>query len=357
MRKVLLRIVFDQIWRFESVGNELLIGFGWAIALWLLIAMVALGIMWKVARDSQQVFSSLLFWAIVPTAISMIPVLGLPIVHSGIPVFGYGFMMFIGFSTGTLLASRRARLVGLDPDVIWDLMMWLLVPGIIGARIVYLLQNWNRVLGGKQGVAFLKAVVALWDGGIVFYGSIIGGIIGLFVFCRRNRIRPLQLLDVIMPSLFLGLGFGRIGCFLYGCCFGAPCSLPWAVQFPPDSMTHEVLTQRGPQFLTPDGLLTIPLHPTQIYSSILAFALGGFLSWYFRRRPFEGSVLALGWIIYPINRFVLEILRDDEPGRLGTQLTFSQLMSIGLFISGCLLMFTLQKKNASARPKGESDPN
>ena len=219
MRKVLLRIVFDQLWQFESVGNELLVGFGWAIALWLLIAVVSLSVMWKVSRDSKQVFSSLLFWAIVPTAIALIPVLGLPIVHSGIPVFGYGFMMFIGFSSGTLMAGRRAKTVGLNPEVIWDLMMWLLIPGIIGARIVYLLQNWNRVLGGKQGAEFFKSVIALWDGGIVFYGSIIGGVVGLFVFCSRNKIRPLQLFDVIMPSLFLGLGFGRIGCFLYGCCF------------------------------------------------------------------------------------------------------------------------------------------
>ncbi|MFY9255726.1 MAG: prolipoprotein diacylglyceryl transferase [Fuerstiella sp.] len=353
MRKVLLRIVFDQLWHFQSVGNELLIGFGWAIALWLVIAAVALGVMWKVTRDSKQVFSSLLFWSIIPTAIAMIPVLGLPLAHDGIPVFGYGFMMFVGFSTGTFLASRRAQTVGMNPDVIWDLMMWLLIPGIIGARIVYLLQNWNRVLGGKQGLAFVKSVVALWDGGIVFYGCIIGGVAGLLVFCRRNKIRPLQLLDVIMPSLFVGLGFGRIGCFLYGCCFGAPCELPWAVQFPSDSMTYQVLSERGLQFLSADQQLTIPLHPTQIYSSILAFALGGLLSWYFRRRPFEGAVLALGWIIYPINRFVLEIIRDDEPGRLGTAFTFSQLMSIGLFISGCVLMFVLQKKHSAAKPVTE----
>jgi phosphatidylglycerol:prolipoprotein diacylglycerol transferase len=173
-----------------------------------------------------------------------------------------------------------------------------------------------------------------------------------------------------MPSLFIGLGFGRIGCFLYGCCFGAACTLPWAVEFPADSLTFEALQDRSEEMLAADKpelarllqadgvpitkyeiadqkrgavLTTIPLHPTQIYSSVLAFSLGLFLAWYFGRRPFEGSVLALGWILYPVNRFVLEIIRDDEPGRLNTGLTFSQLMSIGLFVTGIALLIRLQK--------------
>jgi len=352
MRKVLFRIVFDQLWHLESVGNELLVGYGWMIAVWLVIAAISLGVLWWVTRDSKQVFASLFFWAAIPTAIALVPVLGLPIVQNGIPLFGYGLMLCIGFMTATFLASRRAKTVGLNPDVIWDLMMWLMIPGVIGARIIYLLQNGGRVYAGKSGVEALQATIALWDGGIVFYGGIIGGVIGLLIFCRRNQIRPLQLGDVIMPSLFVGLGFGRIGCFLYGCCFGGACTLPWAVQFPPDSMTYSVLSQRGAEFLTPDKTATIALHPTQIYSSILAFLLAGFLMWFFKRRPFEGAVLSLGWILYPINRFALEVIRDDEPGRMGTGLTFSQLMSIVLFVSGCLLMLWLQKHSSPAKLNG-----
>lgn len=347
MRKVLLRIVFDQLWMLQSAGNEFLVGYGWAIVAWLIIAVIGLGILWKLTQDRQQLVSSMLFWGFVPAGIALIPVLKLPIVHSGIPVFGYGFMMFIGFSAGTLLASRRAQTVGLNADVIWDLMMWLLLPGIAGARVVYLMQNWDKVVGAKSGVELLKSVVALWDGGIVFYGGVIGGLVGLFAFCKRNKIRPLLMADIIIPSLFVGLGFGRIGCFLYGCCYGGTCSLPWSVKFPPDSMTFEALSMRAPEFIAQDGMSTVALHPAQIYSSILAFLLAGFLMWFFPRRPFEGAVLALGWIIYPINRFVLENIRFDEPGRLGTPFTFSQLMSMGLFVTGCIFMFWLHKKNAN----------
>jgi len=380
MRKVLLRIVFDRLWQVESVGNELLVGYASVIALWLAITAIAMTVIWRTTRDRTQVLSSLLFWCIIPAFVAAVPILGLPIAKTGVPIFGYGFMLFVGFSTATWLASRRANTVGLSSDVIWDLMMWLLVPGIIGARIVYLMQYGDKVFAGANGAGIFKAAIALWDGGIVFYGGIIGGVVGLLMFCRKRNIRPLLLADVIMPSLFVGLGFGRLGCFLYGCCFGAACGLPWAVHFPQDSMTFESLSERsarlGTKLLEADGvpvsvrdisdmaldsgptdavLTTIGLHPTQVYSSVLAFCLAGLLMWYFRRRPFDGAVVSLGWILYPIIRFVLEVIRDDEKGRMGTTLTFSQLMSIGLFVSGCIVMWWLQRRHAAnpvpAEPK------
>ena len=206
MRKVLLRIVFDQYWRMESVGNELLLGYGWVLAAWAVIALASLGLLWRVTRDSKQVLSSLVFWGAVPTVIAMIPVFSQPLAQSGVPLFGYGFMLFVGFSTATFLASRRAKTVGLDADVIWDLMMWLLIPGIVGARIVYLLQYGDRVFAGKQGLDILKAAFALWDGGIVFYGCIIGGVVGMLAYCRGNKSRPRQLGGILMASLFLELG-------------------------------------------------------------------------------------------------------------------------------------------------------
>lgn len=359
MRKVLLRIIFDQLWLLQSEGNELWVGYGWAIVAWLVCAAVGLGVLWQLTRDRVQVQSSLLFWLSIPVSLVLVPMLRLPFAKSGIPVFGYGFMMFVGFSTGTLLAARRAESVGLKSDVVWDLMMWLLIPGLIGARIIYLSQNWQRVMGGKSGLAFFKSAVALWDGGIVFYGCIIGGVIGLLIYSKRIGVRPLQLADVIMPSLFVGLGFGRIGCFLYGCCYGGACDLPWAVQFPPDSMTFEALTIKAPDMLMPDGSATVPLHPTQIYSSILAFLLAGVLTWYFPRRTCEGTVFALGWMLYPVNRFILESIRDDEPDRM-FNMTFSQNMSVALFLMGVVLMIWLQmrqrQQSAPAATAAQASP-
>ena len=347
MRKVLLRFVFDHLWQWQSVGNEFHIGAAWFMLLWVVVVGITFGAMYLKSKRFAESAMSAGFWLIAPAGLLLAMFLQLGIVRTGIPVFGYGLMMFIGFSSGTWLASQRVRTIGQPPDAIWDMMMWALIPGLIGARIIYLMQYGDRVFAGKTGFDLLLAAVALWDGGIVFYGSVVGGILGVAIFCRRRGISPLAMLDVIAPSMFVGEGFGRIGCFLYGCCYGKACDLPWAVRFPPDSLTFEKLSQEGRILQNP--LSTIPLHPTQLYSSFAAFVLAGILAWYFRKRPFDGAVLALGWILYPINRFVLESLRDDEVKRMGTNFTFSQLVSIGLLISGIGAMYYFSRRGKLTR--------
>ncbi len=342
MRKVLLRFVFDNVWQWQSAGNEFHIGVAWLILLCIACVGIAFVTMYATSKKAGESALSAGFWLIIPAALMAVWLLKLPLVKSGIPIFGYGLMMFIGFSSATWLAARRVRLIGQPPEAVWNMMMWALIPGLIGARIVYLLQYGDRVFAGKRGAEVLIAAFALWDGGIVFYGSVIGGILGVVIYCRRSSISSLAMFDVIAPSMFVGEGFGRIGCFLYGCCYGKACSLPWAVRFPPDSLTFEKLAPEGRILQNP--LSTIPLHPTQLYSSFAAFVLAGILAWYFRQRPFDGAVLALGWILYPINRFILESLRDDEPTRLGTIFTFSQLVSIGLLTSGIAAMFYFSQR-------------
>ena len=345
MRKVLLRFVFDNVWQWQSVGNELHIGAAWLILVWTAAVGLAFGLLYRRTGRATESVMSAGFWLIVPAAFGFLAFVrpGIAVVSSGIPVFGYGLMMFVGFSVATWTAARRVRSIGQPPDAIWDMMMWALIPGLIGARAIYLAQNWTQVTRGRSGGDFLLAMVSLWDGGIVFYGSVFGGIVGVVLFCERRGIKPIAMLDVIAPSMFIGEGFGRIGCFLYGCCFGRACDRPWAVQFPPDSLTFEKLVDRGT--IPPDALATIPLHPTQLYSSFMAFLLAAILALFFRRRPFDGAVFSLGLILYPISRFVLESLRDDEPGRLGTSFTFSQLVSGGLVLSGIASMawFSRQK--------------
>jgi phosphatidylglycerol:prolipoprotein diacylglycerol transferase len=345
MRKVLLRIVFDRFWGFQEAGNELHIGVGWLIIVWLALATGSATLLWRKRQSVREVGISIGFWAVVPVALLLIRKTGLPLVQSGIPIFGYGFMMVVGFSAATLLAVHHAKRIGMDPNIIWDLMMWLLIPGLIGARAFYVIQYPQRVFGGVPGQNPLRSMIALWDGGLVFYGSVIGGAIGGWIFCHRRKIRPLQLGDVVAPSLFVGAGFGRIGCFLYGCCYGGPCSLPWAVQFPPDSLTYQAQLNDG--VILPGAQSTTPLHPTQIYSSLMAFLLAGVLVWCFRKRMFEGFVVGLMFTLYPVNRFFLELIRNDERGQLGTSLTISQLISIVLFISGISILVWLSRKNGS----------
>jgi len=344
MLTTLIRFDLRQLWEFSTDGG-LRIGIGYPIVIWLLIGTLSV---WRMNRSKSSagdlIFGGL-FWLAVPIGVVVLSRMKPGLAPDGVPVFGYGFMMFVGFIAGIFSATRRARLVGLNPDVIMDMGMWLLIPGIVGARSFYLIQYHERVFGRAEGFReVVFAAVNLPDGGLVFYGGLIAGILGFIAFCFRHKLSVLLMADTIAPSLFIGLGFGRIGCFLYGCCFGDRCDLPWAVQFPVDSMPYKALLERG--FIAADAPSTFALHPSQLYSSVSAFVLAGLLAVYFRHRPWNGAVLAVAWILYPINRFVLEFLRGDELGQFNTSLTISQLVSMGLFATGIayLVWMTMQAK-------------
>ena len=249
-----------------------------------------------------------------------------------IPVFGYGFMLFLGFFAAGWTATSRAGSVGLSSDVIWDIGMWMFFAGIAGGRIFYLLQYPQRVFGGKQGFDLVVAAFNLPDGGLVFYGSVVGGAAAYVAFCWRRKLSALQLGDVLIPSVFVGLAFGRLGCLLNGCCYGDRCELPWAITFPIGSVPDIALVTRG--FILPDDTITFALHPSQIYMSINGLILAIVTHAYFRYRHHDGAVLALGWILYPVTRFLIEFVRGDEMGQFNTSFTISQWVSVGLFASG-----------------------
>jgi phosphatidylglycerol:prolipoprotein diacylglycerol transferase len=171
------------------------------------------------------------------------------------------------------------------------------------------------------------------------------GIAVFFLYCHIKGINPLLMADVVIPSLFIGIAIGRIGCFLNGCCYGDRCELPWAVQFPAGSAPFEALVQRG--FLSPDAALTPLLHPTQLYSTLDGLLLAFLTASYFKVRPVNGAVLAVGWLTYPVTRFMIEFLRGDELGKFNTSLTISQWVSIGLFVSGVMYTVWLLRRSTS----------
>jgi hypothetical protein len=169
------------------------------------------------------------------------------------PVYGYGFMLFLGFTTAGWAATRRAAIVNIHADVIWDLALWLFIGGLFGARAYYCVQYSDRVFFNKVGDAhvlkslpqLITSAVNLPDGGLVLYGGLLMGAVAYFIFCRRRKQNPLLLADVVIPSVFIGVAFGRIGCFLNGCCYGDRCTLPWGVTFPLGSVPDAALVSRG----------------------------------------------------------------------------------------------------------------
>jgi phosphatidylglycerol:prolipoprotein diacylglycerol transferase len=354
MRQVLFRINIHDLWSVQPLDGIAAIGAGYlliaALAVWGMLLLVE----WRSGRTP----GTQLLWRLIGPAALIAIVAGLSrrtpqILENGIPVFGYGAMVFLGFAFGGWTALRRAKSVGIDPEAIWDLITWFFIAGIGGARVFYLVQKRNEVFANVHSPSeFLFKIVNLTDGGLVLLGGVIAVVAATIMFCRKRRIPTLLMADVLVPSFFIGLGFGRIGCLMNGCCFGDRCELPWAIHFPQNSAAWQALVGRG--FLGEGAHTTFGLQPTQIYSSIAAFLLAGLTAAFFRRRPFDGAVLVVGMLLYATKRFVIEFLRGDEMGQFGTMFTISQWISMGIFAGGLLLLAWLTYGRGETRnPKHE----
>jgi phosphatidylglycerol:prolipoprotein diacylglycerol transferase len=167
----------------------------------------------------------------------------------GLPIPGYGVMLLLAVSSAVALAAYRARRLGRDVEMILALALWAFIPGLLGARVFYVVQKWPLDFQpvyqreGFWGVA--GAAVNVAGGGLVVYGAVIGGVLGTLAFIHRYKLPGLAMFDLLIPSLMLGMGIGRLGCLMNGCCFGSVCSLPWAVTFPPGSPPHFYQFQHG----------------------------------------------------------------------------------------------------------------
>jgi phosphatidylglycerol---prolipoprotein diacylglyceryl transferase len=243
-----------------TVAGYPVFGFGLLLAFWAVASVITLLVL---AR--RQGFNADT-WGYVPILllIGAIIVWLLPAICEksrsgallGLPIRGFGMMNLLAVVSGTLLAAWRAKRVGLNPDLIFTLVFWLLIPGIIGARSFYVIEYWNRdywpMYAGKGGNlgALLGSVLNLTQGGLVVYGSFFGALLGLLLFVRKYRLPLLAVADLIAPSMFLGLAIGRVGCLLNGCCFGAVCDHPhsWDLQFPANSPVYDAQARRGQMY-------------------------------------------------------------------------------------------------------------
>ncbi|HSH93119.1 MAG TPA: prolipoprotein diacylglyceryl transferase [Roseimicrobium sp.] len=246
--------------------------------------------------------------------------------HFGsLTLYWYGVLAALGFMAGFWTASRRALRVGVSPDRVMDLGPWIIVGAIVGARILYVISYWKEQFAQNP----FPEIFMIQHGGLVYYGGLIGASLGTILFAKLKKIPLWQLSDIMAPSIALGHAFGRIGCLMNGCCYGHASSLPWAIHYPTGHATH------------PAGV-----HPTQVYESVLNFALYATLAWWFRRRrKFDGQVFAIYLLAYAILRTVVESFRGDYPVHyLGGVATPAQLVSAGIFATGLILYFRLPRK-------------
>ncbi|HUG92060.1 MAG TPA: prolipoprotein diacylglyceryl transferase [Planctomycetaceae bacterium] len=359
MRQILFRLRLDDLFTTEPIDGTSALGVGWLLVPWLVYF-----IGWLFVNRGRLAASGTTAAAVAMQFVFPLLVLAvwqvsgrLPTRPVSIPLYGYGLMLCLATIAACWTGARRVRRLGVAPEVAWDMGLWLFACGLFGARLFYILQYPGRVFFHGDGSSktfpeVLAAPFSLWDGGLVVVGCIPFGVLGYFLFCHRRGLRPLVVGDAVIPSFFIGLGIGRIGCLLNGCCWGDRCDLPWAISFPKGGgVTFRALMDGG--FLPADALWTFPLHPTQIYSSINAFILAAVTAAYFHTRPRPGSVVALGAVLYAVSRFTIEFLRGDEMGQFGTSLTISQWYCVALFAVGLAFTGWLSWSGQPvARPRG-----
>jgi phosphatidylglycerol:prolipoprotein diacylglycerol transferase len=243
---------------------------------------------------------------------------------SGLRIHSYGVMIFVACAAALVMAVWRARREKVDPNAVYELATWLFLGGVIGARAFYFVQH-------PEALHEPSDLFRTWQGGNVFYGCILGGLTGSILYWLRRPFPFWRMADAVAPAVAIGAAMGRIGCFLNGCCHGAVCDLPWAVRFPAGS--HAWARQVNDGLISTEARMSLPVHPTQLYSAVAGFAVVGFLLLYARRDRSPGRVMALLMIAYSVTRWPIEALRSDEPA-VFAGMTWSQNISAVLIAGG-----------------------
>lgn len=257
-------------------------------------------------------------------------------------ITSYGLLLAVAFLVGTWLALREARRLRLDEDRLVSLVLVVLVAGVFGARALYVLEHIEDFRGSAL------SVLALWQGGLTLYGGIAGGIAAGVLAAPYLKLPRWTAADALAPSIALGTAFGRVGCFLNGCCYGRPTSGPWGVVFPPDSFAGLAY---GSQ----------PLHPAQLYFSAAGLAVF-LLAWAFRRRLRVPGTLFWGVIaLLALVRIPLDLTRAYEEGAViavsgPVAITESQVTSLTVLLFSLLMILRLRRRARPGPAPGPAAP-
>ena len=240
----------------------------------------------------------------------------------------YGLMLAVAFLVGTWIALREARRLGLDEDKVVSVVLVTLVTGVLGARAMYVIEHLDEF---RQGWG---SVLAIWQGGLTLYGGIMAGSLFGLLAARRAGLPVWTTADALTPSVALGTAFGRIGCFLNGCCYGKPTRLPWGVVYPPDSFP-------GLEFGR------VPIHPSQIYFAIAGVVLFALL-WSVRKRiATPGELFWVFVALFGLVRVGLDMTRAYESYALVSlgafTVTESQLWSVAMSLFAMLMILRLRR--------------
>lgn len=234
-----------------------------------------------------------------------------------VTVHGYGLMIAIGILCALFVGLRLSTKKGLDKDQIYNLTFIAAIGGFLCGKILFCIVEYKAFIENPLNT--------LGSGGFIVYGGIIGGTLLCGLYTKIKGLSFLRYFDIVLPSVAIAQGFGRIGCFLAGCCYGRETDSPIGIAFHNSDFAPN----------------NVPLIPIQLFSSAACFALAAILIFYLRKERRPGSSGALYLILYSAGRFVIEFFRNDYRGSVGPFST-SQFISIFIFVLGALI-FTLSQ--------------
>jgi phosphatidylglycerol:prolipoprotein diacylglycerol transferase len=243
-----------------------------------------------------------------------------------ITIYTYGVMAALGIFFGSLILMKLAEREGLNTKDIADTAFWTVIAGVIGARVFFFLYN-PEYLNPWYRLFFF------WEGGLVWYGGVFFGSLTAIYFIKKRNIPLWKFADIVSIPLSVGLGFGRIGCTMAGCCYGKVCHLPFSIVF------------KDPHSAAP---LNIPLYPTQPISAAANFAIAGVLYFLYKKRRISGEVFGFYLVLYGVFRFLIEFWRATPKELLGL-FSNNQVISIIMVAVGTLIVIYRRKKLGGSR--------
>jgi phosphatidylglycerol:prolipoprotein diacylglycerol transferase len=259
----------------------------------------------------------------------------------GFPIHSYGVMLAVSFIVGIWLAIARAKKAGLKSEIISDVSFWVIISSLVGARLYYVILKFGEFKGHLLNIVNPFQEGALGIGGLVMYGGFIGAILAGFVFFRLKKLPFLPYADAFAPSIGIGIFFTRIGCFLNGCCFGAPSDI-CSVSFPVDS----------PAGVYQEAMHASGLLPSQLFESAGGLVIAAVLLIIGRKKTFPGFQFYLMGLFYAILRFAIDLTRFYPPNERIGFFSHNQVLCIVFF--GIFLALLISGYQRRVRQRGSS---
>jgi len=238
----------------------------------------------------------------------------------------YGLFVATGFLVGLMVTVKIGKTEGITPQQTMDIGFLIIVAAIVGSRLMYVLMNISYYV--ERPIDIFK----MWQGGLVFSGGIVCVVLAVLWYTRRHRLSFWKTADMWAPAMAVGQAIGRIGCFMAGCCYGKPTGSRWGVVF------------TDPHSLAP---LNIPLHPTQLYSSVSNFIIFFVLLLLYRKKKFDGQVFLWLLVLHSTARLFVERFRGDDRGMvLEGGMTITQLVTLALLIGAIVALYIFKRRGA-----------